>query len=67
MFVSSSKSHVERVCELNFKTILGLFPEGKNVQITRSGHIVEKSVDKEKQIAVHLTDNKRKRVGSTPQ
>ena len=66
VFVSSSKSHVERLCELNFKTILGLFPEGKNVQITRSGRIVEKSVDKEKQATALMTDNKRKRVGSTP-
>ena len=66
VFVSSSKSHVERLHELNFKTVLGLFPEGKNVQMTRSGRTVEKSVDKEKQATVHLTDNKRKRVGSTP-
>ena len=45
VFLRSSKSHTERLIELNAKTLLGEMPNGKNFRITANGRIVRKTVD----------------------
>ena len=42
VFIRSSKPHVERLIELNFKTLLGMVDGGDNWKITGSGRIVKK-------------------------
>ena len=40
VFLRGAKSHVERLIELNFKTILGEMPNGSNYRVTNSGRLV---------------------------
>ena len=40
VFLRGAKSHVERLIELNFKTILGEMPNGSNYKVTNSGRLV---------------------------
>ena len=42
VFMRSSKPHVERLLDLNFKTILDLLPNGKDYRVTASGRIMKK-------------------------
>ncbi len=42
VFLRSSKPHLERLVDLNFKTMLSLVPGGQNFRITGSGRIVPK-------------------------
>ena len=45
LYIRSSKSHEERLIELNTKTILENSPWGKDFRVTASGHIVSKVKD----------------------
>lgn len=47
-WIRSSKTHIERVQELNFRTLLQLIPGGENYMITGNGKIIEKSWDDER-------------------
>ena len=41
-FLRSSKSHTDRLIELNFKTILDLVPGGENFELTSNGRLMQK-------------------------
>lgn len=43
VYLRSSKMHVERVNDLNMKTILGLIPGGEKYMVSGSGKIIEKT------------------------
>lgn len=45
VFLRSSKSHTERLLELNAKTLLNEIPNGRNFRVTANGRIVKKSDD----------------------
>ena len=45
VFLRSSKSHTERLIELNAKIILNQIPSGNQFRITSNGRVVKKSFD----------------------
>jgi gas vesicle protein len=45
VWIRSSKPHVERLIELNFKTILDMIPGGNTMTVTNSGRITKKNSD----------------------
>lgn len=45
VWIRSSKSHAERLNDLNFRTILGMIPGGNNMKVTANGKIVPKTVN----------------------
>ena len=67
VFIRTSKSHTERVNELNIKKILDLIPGGKDFIVSSSGKIMSKQdvINRAKE-TVQSVDNKRKRIGSIP-
>lgn len=42
-WIRSSKPHVERLIDINFKTILDMLPNGKDMKVTGSGRIVPRN------------------------
>ena len=42
VFIRTSKPHLERVVDMNFKTMLDMMPNGRDYKITGSGKIVKK-------------------------
>ncbi len=40
VFLRSSKSHTDRMIQLNFKTILDLIPGGDNFKLTNNGRVM---------------------------
>ncbi len=45
VWIRSSKPHIERLIDLNFKTILEMIPGGNTMTITNSGRIVKKNTN----------------------
>ena len=45
IFLRSSQSHMERLMDINFRTILSEIPHGKSLRITRNGRIVKRVGD----------------------
>lgn len=43
IYMRSSKSHMERLIELNFKTVLDELPNGRNYRVTGNGKVVKHS------------------------
>lgn len=43
VWIRSSKSHVERLIDLNFRKILDMIPSGSTMTVTNSGRIVKKN------------------------
>jgi len=44
VWIRSSKSHIERLIDINFKTILDMIPDGNTMTVTNSGRITKKTV-----------------------
>ena len=67
VFIRTSKSHAERVQELNMKKMLDIIPGGKDFMVSSSGKLVsrEEVFNRAKETSQGV-DYKRKRVGSTP-
>ena len=42
-YIRSSKSHTDRLIEMNFRTILGMIPGGDNMKITANGRLMDKT------------------------
>ena len=45
VFVRSSKSHMERLMDLNFKTLLSEIPQGRSYRIAANGRIIKRDKD----------------------
>ncbi len=43
VWIRSSKPHIERLIDINFKTILDMIPSGKTMSVTNSGRITKKT------------------------
>ena len=58
VFVRSSKTHLERLMDLNFRTVLAEIPQGTTYKITGNGRIVKQNEDYIKPTKANIGPNK---------